>query len=218
MQLKKLTDSEYFSIQRYSNSDLTELERQLFNPSFKLPESAYRFGSMVHQYVLDGKEPDNATDLELNNLEGIAESLQDSKFWQRWNFGKKETSVLWEQDGSELKSKLDLILSYKNSAVVCDLKTTCQKTENGFLADVKRFNYYRQAAFYMDSVKAEKFEIWAVQKTFPFKVFTVAFQSNHQEIEKARFQYKRLLTYAEKTNFIPERWKQTQKYSSLSFV
>lgn len=210
MQLLKLTDEEYFSAKRYSNSDLSELEKQLFVVYKRpFPANAFRFGSMFHHYVLDGIEPTDATTEERAQIELMAEQLNNnSMFWHRWAFGKKEVSVFWEAEGLPLKCKLDLILKNRSNTTVCDLKTTTAKNIVEFYEDIVKFNYHRQAAFYMDSVGATKHEIWGIQKVAPFQIFHLVNNSDSELVQDGRNRYKCLLKAVHDNQFIPAKWNQ----------
>ncbi|AEI50258.1 PD-(D/E)XK nuclease-like domain-containing protein [Runella slithyformis] len=210
MQLLKLTDEEYFSAKRYSNSDLSELEKQMFQVQKRpLPANAFRFGSMFHHYVLDGIEPADATPKERELIEAMAEQLNNnSTFWNRWAFGQKEVTVFWEAEGLPLKCKLDLMLKNRNNTTICDLKTTTAKNIVEFYADIVRYNYHRQAAFYMDSVGATKHEIWGIQKAVPFRIFFLSNNADSDLIQDGRNRYQCLLKAVHEQQFTPAKWTQ----------
>lgn len=215
MQLLKLPDSEYFATRRYSNSDLTELEKQMFEYENRpFPDDAFRFGSLFHQYVLEGIEPVKATESERQRIQRMAEHLNDNKtFWHRWAFGKKEMVVFWQSEGLPLKCKLDLILQNRGKKTICDLKTTSAKNIVQFYEESIKFNYHRQAAFYLDSVGADYYEIWAIQKEAPHKIFHLVHAHDSEYIQDGRKAYKRLLKAVHQNQFIPSKWTAIPSFS-----
>lgn len=212
MEILKLTDPEYFALKRYSNSDLSALERHIFGIQYNAPTEAFSFGSAFHAYVLEGIKPTNATDKDRTKMENMKNKLlMDTLFWHRRNFSRKEITVLWEHNGIPLKSKLDLALMTHRQGIytVGDLKTTTATSKEQFEQDIIKYEYDRQAAFYLDSVGAKKYEIWAVQKQAPHQVFYFCFDAQHPIIQQGRKKYRRMLEATKETNWKPTKWNTT---------
>ncbi len=114
---------------------------------------------------------------------------------------KIEQCIIWKDKDTDLycKGRLDGFLESENSSIIFDLKTTTDCFENKFERDLWKFNYYIQAAFYMDGLKAitgkepESFMIFAVEKTEPFINTTHEIPFDSEVIEFGREKYKELL-------------------------
>ena len=56
-----------------------------------------------------------------------------------------------------------------------------------------RYQYDRQAAFYLDGTRAKVFVLIAVQKQAPYQVFTMQYTSRMKAVDKARRRYRFIL-------------------------
>lgn len=211
MEILKLTDPEYFALNRYSNSDLSALEREILGKPYAPPTHAFRFGTAFHAYVLESREPPDADPAEREEnqiIKGMTQKITaNTSFVQRQKFGLKEITVLWDSHGLKLKSKLDIAMSNQHGIyTVCDLKSTAARTTEQFEETITEYHYDRQAAFYMDSIGAKRYEIWAVSKAKPHHVFYKSYAHNHPVIELGRKKYRRLLRAAVEQNWRPSQW------------
>ena len=66
----------------------------------------------------------------------------------------------------------------KDADIIVDLKTTQDSSYYGFASSVKKFKYYKQAAFYMDAVRAQEFYIVAIEKNPPFSINIIQLGDN----------------------------------------
>lgn len=116
---------------------------------------------------------------DLTAIESIAESVRAHPICE-WAFrseGANEQTILWHHEsGMLLRCRLDRLLWHDSrTAVIADLKTTADPSPDAFSKAIARLGYHRQAAFYMDAVKALRpsaevfYELIAVRSTPPYE-------------------------------------------------
>lgn len=205
----------YRSLPRISNSDLTELHNNIFGIIRPKPVKAFAFGSLIHSLILEPEtEPEVPTGVWIDWLvaERISEiAASDEHLQKLLRWGKKEQVILWDcaDTGLLLKSKLDLVLRRKS--LVVDLKSTSCATFEQFMESAVKYDYDRQAAFYLDSVGCSKFGFSIVQKVAPFAIWHVEFSTDSTFIASGRKKYRRLLREWKLREtigkpFIPSTW------------
>ena len=207
----------YRSIPRISNSDLSEFRNVLFNRKFRKPEKASVFGTVLHEMILEPKKrPTICAGVDMALIEKLASVAREDKFL-KWalQFSRKETVQLWNdvETGLELKSKLDIV---HRDRVIADIKSTSCRSEADFIATCSRFDYDRQAAFYLDSLGEEgilkrKFIFVAIQKVKPFAIWKFEYDGNSDFIRQGRRKYQALLGEWKRQEvlglaFVPSSW------------
>lgn len=195
-----MTNDQYRAVSRISNSDLSTLERSLFGkPKTALPQNAFDFGTAIHEAIL---EPH----LNSPKLVGVDYQLVEKLTNEALNHpllswvlsnSKKEEIVLWERYGLPLKSKLDII--WNQNAEVWDLKTTSCSSLKAFQQTCLEYDYYRQAAFYLDSIEAKNFTFVAISKTAKKNPIFI-FQMDNAMIADGRKRYEKMLKYWKNQN------------------
>jgi hypothetical protein len=198
--IKKLTNDEYRTLPRISNSDLGDFEDiVLCRPKREKPITAFSFGTAVHELILEPETIDRLPQgVDIAKVQTLAKT-----FWNtpklKWllRFSKKEEVVLWTcpVTGLPLKSKLDIIL---RGRTVYDIKTTSASSIEQFTKSVLMYGYDRQAAFYMDSIGAKRFFFIALSKTKKDTVFIMEADSSF--IESGRKKYRKLLSVWKQRN------------------
>ena len=190
---------DYRSLNRISNSDLTEFRDFVFGYKSYKPAKAMQFGSALHELILErsGQRlaaetlPDIGKTADQRLLYNLANQVHRDKFC-RWalRFSQKEAVQLWTDPatGLPLKSKLDIV--HRNRLIV-DIKSTSQPTYADFLRSLRTYDYDRQAAFYLDSVGASRFMFVGVQKVKPYNIWIVEPPTGF--IEAGRKKYQALL-------------------------
>lgn len=109
----------------------------------------------------------DADDKERERVMGMARSLRTSttaaaKAARALLFGpgESELSLTWRDEDPELarpmecRARLDRLLVRASGALVVDLKSTDDPSDEAFSASVARYGYHRQAAFYCDAAQA----------------------------------------------------------------
>jgi hypothetical protein len=210
MTITKLSDTDYRGLNRYSNSDLSEFKRLLIGDNRPLPKNAFHFGSVFHQMILEPEKISgdtwiSFTDEQQEKLFMMHNRVTEHKTVQKFLSSKRREEVhLFEAEGLECKSKLDLIA---NNLIV-DFKTTSAKDYQAFVASILKYDYHRQAAFYTDSAQAEGFAFIGVQKQAPFDIFYVELTlwQGPGGLDSGRHQYQSLLRQIKSSKFTPSSW------------
>jgi len=100
----------------------------------------------------------------------------------------KECSVfeLHKPTGLLLKARIDLFNfdRAKNEVSIADIKTTDDASPGEFARSVRKWQYHRQAAYYMDLVKAHRFFFIAIEKAAPYAV--AIYELDDRTIEAGR--------------------------------
>ena len=207
----------YRSLPRISNSDLTQFRNFLFGRTERKPVKAFAFGTALHEMILEpGKSGTNPQKVDLELVHKLATAAREDKFLE-WilQFSSKEEVCLWQDSdtGLALKSKLDIV--HENRLVV-DIKSTSCRTRHEFMESCLRYDYDRQAAFYLDSLGKQgaaerKFAFVAIQKAKPFNVWKIEYAGDSDFIEFGRRKYQALLgewKHRESLglNFVPSTW------------
>ena len=85
------------------------------------------------------------------------------------------------------KAKVDIAYRDHRGLHVIDLKSTGVRNRAEFLASCDRYEYERQAAFYLDGTGAESVTIYGIQKRAPYRVFRK--RCTKRELENGRRMY-----------------------------
>ena len=99
--------------------------------------------------------------------------------------GEAEKIITWTNKSYDVKCKG--MLDYHRDNMIIDIKTTKDCSYNGFMKSMRQYKYHKQAAFYMDAVKADRFFIIAIEKTAPFAINI--FELGDDMIEEGRDMY-----------------------------
>lgn len=221
-----LSEHDYRTLPRISNSDLSELEGIVtYRPSFSVSRAALHFGTAFHAKVLEPAQQAKyaAYGLSYNEiwqLDYMKQSLDaDSEITTLIANSDRETVRLWDdpETGLPCKGKLDAVVMPRQRHLI-DLKTTSCKTKHEFEKSIIEYGYDRQAAFYLDSDigTADYFEFVAVCKIAPYPVFRVALHRSCSVVETGRSKNRRLLRRAaielERQNgWRPKSWSRKQE-------
>ena len=85
------------------------------------------------------------------------------------------------------KAKVDIAYRDHRGLHVIDLKSTGVRNRAEFLASCDRYEYERQAAFYLDGMGAKTVTIYGIQKRAPYGVFRKKYTK--RELERGRWMY-----------------------------
>ena len=105
--------------------------------------------------------------------------------------GLKEHIITWHNEEYDIKCRGMLDVYRPEQGIIVDLKTTQDSSYNAFASSVRKFKYYKQAAFYMDAVRAQEFYIVAIEKNPPFSINII--QLGNDLLDKGREMYNREL-------------------------
>jgi len=130
------------------------------------------------------------TEQEYHLVEQMTDKLmRDSDAKALLTNGDKEQIIAWENEEYGVKCRGMLDVFNRDANIIVDLKTTQDSSYNGFASSVRKFKYYKQAAFYMDAVRADEFYIVAIEKSPPFSINII--QLGDDLLDKGRELYNR---------------------------
>ena len=190
-------DKSYRAIDAYSNSRLSQIKNQLIGIQRPSPLKAFSMGSILHQIIL---EPELAeaedyvflTPAPRRHLQAAKKSAFRNRLLKRV-LGNEETQVeqvfTWTDTKTQLpcKAKVDIAYEDQRGLHVIDLKSTGAVNKAAFLVDCVKYEYGRQAAFYLDGTGAETVVIYGIQKRAPYGVFRKRYTK--RELEEGRWMY-----------------------------
>ena len=198
--LLRLDYDTYRALPAVANSDLSRLRDALDGRAPRTPatsnESALSFGTAFHTALLEpadyvAGQPGLNDTLVWWLVEGVQMNTQLAELLA---LGTPETSVLFTEPETETLCKLraDLVIDHPEQPfTIIDFKTTNARDADHFLWQCSAYDYDRQAAFYTDALRAERFLLVGVQKIEPFSVFTI--EVSEQLLAEGRTKYLRLL-------------------------
>ncbi|WP_298359812.1 PD-(D/E)XK nuclease-like domain-containing protein [Runella sp.] len=195
----------YRQIPAISNSDLTEFKNHLFGRSNFKPQKAFDFGTALHEMILEPKKRTQApAHVDIDLVQHLSQQVRADKFCQ-WilQFASKEQVHLFTDSKTELPCKTKLDLNFQNRLIV-DLKTTSQTSYERFMKSCLDYDYDRQAAFYLDSVKAKRFIFIGIAKKAPHGLYF--FEADHDFIAAGRKKYQALLRKWREYDYVPISW------------
>jgi hypothetical protein len=144
----------------------------------------------------------------------MAKAIRDTRFG-RWalQWGQKEQPHLFRDKVTGLLCKCQTDIRLRHGLIV-DVKTTRARTYRQFIECCEQYQYDRQAAFYLDGLKARRFVFLGVQKAEPFQVFyfePTADAIGRAFIQEGRERYQRLLSLLARSEFRPSAWTPQDK-------
>jgi hypothetical protein len=206
--MSKLTEKEYRGLPRYSNSDLTAFHNYLYAVPERDLSKAFAFGTALHTAILEPHTiqtlPENV-DIEL--IQSLVRNVRNDR-WCKWllQFSQKEQFFEFSDPytGLPCKAKSDNV--FRGSLMV-DFKTTSAKSYAKFLDTCIDYNYDRQAAFYLNAVKAKRFVFIGLQKVAPYDVFYYEATADRGFVEAGQRKIKYLMSEIKQRNWRPQTWK-----------
>ena len=199
------TGDDYRALTRVSNSDLTRLKEEHLGywsaPSAGfIPEKTKVFGRAFHQHLLEPETvgtvlsqlmpdmlPDHLTLVpeQTDQLDTLMRTIRQDAFCRRHlRLSERERAVLWTEPttGVACKARLDMVYTSlkRRNALVIDLKTTSARTQAQFLESCYTYDYDRQAAFYLDSLRHADGGEWGSTRQFRFVFVGVMKQRPHR--------------------------------------
>ncbi|WP_310395521.1 PD-(D/E)XK nuclease-like domain-containing protein [Hymenobacter sp.] len=198
--LLRLDYDTYRALPAIANSDLSRLRDALDGrpprPQTNSNEGALSFGTAFHTALLEPGEyvpgqPGLNDTLVWWLVDGVKLNTQLAALLA---LGTPETSVLFTEPDTDTLCKLraDLVVDQPDQPfTIIDFKTTMARDADHFLWQCSAYDYDRQAAFYTDALRAERFLLVGVQKVEPFSVFTI--EVSEHMLAEGRAKYQRLL-------------------------
>jgi hypothetical protein len=191
---------DYFEINRISNSDLSRFKAEvILGDTYTRPERASNFGKAFHAQLLEPHLPaETYAGVNYTLISRLVDKVQQDDFCRRYlAAGEKEALVLFTDPTTQAKckAKLDVQLTHTRShtVTILDFKTTNARDYAAFVHSITGYDYDRQAAFYMDSIGAERFILIGVQKVKPYDLFYFEANQAFGFVEYGRKKYRALL-------------------------
>ena len=198
--LLRLDYDTYRALPAVANSDLSRLrdalEGRAPRPRTASNDGALSFGTAFHTALLEPEQYEPG-------LPGLNDTLvwwlvdgvkMDARLAELLTVGTPEVSVLFTepQTATLCKLRADLVVNQSGQPfTIIDFKTTSARDADHFLWQCSAYDYDRQAAFYTDALRADRFLLVGVQKIEPFGVFTI--EVSEQMLAEGRQKYQRLL-------------------------
>lgn len=193
----------YRELPRVSNSDLTRLKEEHlgYGHPMAIPqaranlEKAKVFGRAFHQHLLEPETvgtvlhqllPDLlVTSQPTEKLDKLMQTIRQDGFCRRYlRLAERERVVLWDDPttGVGCKARLDMVYTSpkRRNALIIDVKTTSARTQAQFLESCYTYDYDRQAAFYLDSLRYADTADWVSTRQFRFVFVGVMKQRPHR--------------------------------------
>lgn len=143
--------------------------------------------------------------MDVQLVQHLSQQVRADKFCQ-WvlQFASKEQVHLFTEANTQLDCKTKLDLNYRNRLII-DLKTTIQPNCERFVKSCLDYDYDRQAAFYLDSVRASRFVFVGSAKKAPHGLYL--FEPDRAFIETGRKKYQALLRKWKEMDYVPSSWQ-----------
>ena len=221
-----LSETEYRSLPRIANSDLTELHfLQMGYAVRPIYPSTAQFGTTYHQLIL---EPEKPVNWDLHTEKQRHDLMHMQRAWQHFlslyqqkgpfSFSSTEQILLFDQStpaGSvACKAKLDAVGFYQDQPWVIDLKTTSAASLKEFVKCFDKYDYDRQAAFYLDALSLKLDQplhnnvyFIGLQKQRPYHVYVVDMNQHPRMMQVGRQKYRNLLQKAVRELENPTGWR-----------
>ena len=170
----------YRALPAIANSDLSRLRDALDGrpprPDSGANSSALSFGTAFHTALLEPSDylagqPGLNDTLVWWLVEGVKLNTELNRLLE---IGLPERSAIFTEPatGTLCKLRADLIVdSAQEPYTIIDFKTTLARDADHFRMQCSHYDYDRQAAFYLDALRADRFLLVGVQKVEPFGVF-----------------------------------------------
>lgn len=169
---------DYRALPAIANSDLSRLRDALDGrpPRTDSSSGALSFGTAFHTALLEPADyqpgqPGLNDTLIWWLVEGVKLNMELNRLLER---GVTERSAVFSEPttGTLCKLRADLVLNQPGQPyTVVDFKTTLARDADHFRLQCSHYDYDRQAAFYLDALRADRFLLVGVQKVEPFGVF-----------------------------------------------
>lgn len=221
-----LSETEYRSLPRIANSDLTELHfLQMGYAVRPIYPSTAQFGTSYHQLIL---EPEKPVNWDLHTEKQRHDLMHMQRAWQHFlslyqqkgpfSFSSTEQILLFDQSTPAgtvaCKAKLDAVGLYQDQPWVIDLKTTSAASLKEFVKCFDKYDYDRQAAFYLDALSLKLDQslhnnvyFIGLQKQRPYHVYVVDMNQHPRMMQVGRQKYRNLLQKAVRELENPTGWR-----------
>jgi hypothetical protein len=194
-----LTQLQHRALPQVSNTDLSNLKAELLGQLRQPNPMALAFGSHFHTATLEPHTYARTEEkCQWNLLEQLARQVRRQRYCRDLLYrGTAELThtATHTATGVQVKIRPDLLVTSPagRRTTLVDFKTTSSPTYAHFLATTEQYDYDRQAALYLDALRATRFLIIGVQKKAQHEVWLFDATAAPGFIEQGRKKYQRLL-------------------------
>ncbi len=203
----------YRRLTRIANSDLTELKNRLFGKHSPIASPALEFGTRFHNLLLleTDVEPTGRGATAQRRMLDVMRS--NPLFCQLLTAGLAEEPHFWFDGPTGLPCKSRIDLRIPDCGLIVDVKTTSARSQAEFVSNCYRYDYDRQAAYYLDGCQqagesADRFLILGIQKQKPHNLYVEEILKDSIFVDHGRRKYQRLLRSWQEVGFKPSSWQQ----------
>ena len=173
------------------------LERETFDedfavaPNLNLRTKAGKEEFAIFSEEAKGKGQEVLTVDQMAKVKAIGDALHSQKrVTNLVKGGVAERSIFRPLNGLMLKSRPDYYIESSNT--ILDLKTTRDATTSEFLRSIIKYQYYRQDAYYSDSVahftgEIPRFIFIAVEKEPPYQANLIELEPSFKMVGRAEY-------------------------------
>ena len=231
------SSDEYRSLPRVSNSDLTRLKEEHLGygmgsgPARFNLDKAKVFGRTFHQHLLEPETigtvlqqllpdltpgADTMAPEQMDKLNELMKIIRQDTFCRRYLRQSERERVVLSTDpttGIACKARLDMVYTSpkRRNALIIDVKTTSARTQAQFLESCYTYDYDRQAAFYIDSLRNADGHEWAMTRQFRFVFIGVMKQRPHRLFAVDATSIPNFIEYGRKKyRFWLRKWREEQ--------
>ena len=202
---------DYRQLPRVANSDLTELKNHILGYPKRSYSEAMEFGTRFHDLLLldTNTVPTGKGAAATNRMLDVLRS--DSFFCRVLAEAQTETAHFWDDETTRLPCKARLDLRLPAEGLIVDIKTTSARSQHEFEQNCYRYEYDRQAAYYLDGCRqagerADRFVLLGIQKQKPHSLYVVEILGDSVFMDEGRRKYRRLLRSWQEIGFRPSSW------------
>ncbi len=172
------------------NLDKAKVFGRTFHQHLLEPET---IGTVLQQLLPDlapgsfamSADPNMLDPKRTEQLNALMKTIRQDTFCRRYlRLSERERTVLSTDPatGVACKARLDMVHTSpkRRNALVIDVKTTSARTQAQFLESCYTYDYDRQAAFYIDSLRNADCAEWATTRQFRFVFIGVMKQRPHR--------------------------------------
>jgi hypothetical protein len=236
-------DDLYRALPRVSNSDLTLLKEEHLgygtgNKHGRNNTNPTKvFGRAFHQHLLEPETigtvlqqfmpdlipaPASSASDQSESVSKLMKTVRDDAFCRRYLRQADCERVVLSTDsatGIACKARLDMVYTSPKcrNALIIDIKPTSARTPAQFLESCYTYDYDRQAAFYLDSLRQAESGEWAETRQFRFVFIGVMKESPHRLFAIEATSIPGFVEYGRKKyRFWLRKWREEQEGHRLA--
>jgi hypothetical protein len=196
-----LTQEQHRALPHVSNTDLSELKARVLGQLRRPNPQALAFGSHFHSATLEPATYARTQEkCPWQQLEQLARHVRRHRYCRDLLYrGTAELThtATHTATGVQVKIRPDLVVVSPagRRTTLIDFKTTSCRSREQFLATVGQYDYDRQAALYLDALRADRFLIIGVQKKDSHAIWLFDATATPGFIEQGRRKYTALLRH-----------------------